>query len=430
MTRGALELELADFVTGTEWAAVPLVVRDRVIDLMLDAVACAITGRDAPSRDGFARAVRSLTGAGTAVVVADEPAAPYAAALLNAWQTTATTMCDVYRPRMCHVTPITLGALLAGATSSTSADELRAAFAVGLESTVRLCAAMDRDLYQGSRWHAPGVIGPYGSAATVARLRGLDAATLTRAWGGAGLHSSGTFAAIGSPGVKLTQARAAAAGFLAVELASAGHDGRADAWTHPDGGLFDAYGGSDPEAVTRELGSSWALLDVSLRRWPAASSLQTVIECALAASDGRTDAELEVGLPPQSFKLCAAMGWDDQLSALQSARWVTAVTWLDRECWLDQFAAERRVDEAVAAVAHRVRVIEDDSLPQGAAWLRVDGVLAEQRDSVAGSPERPLARADVLDKLRRAAGEPRAERIAAAIIEGRATPDLLEALAG
>jgi aconitate decarboxylase len=278
---------------------------------------------------------------------------------------------------------------------------------------------MDPALFTGTRWHSPGVTGPYGGATTAARLAGADADLLRRAWGAAGQHSAGTFAAIGSPGVKTTQGRGAMAGVLAAGLAAAGHGGHPDAWTHPDGGLFDAYGAGGTGLLTDGLGERWALLGIALRRWPASSSLQTVIESVLAVRRDEVPRSVEVRLPRASFKLCAGPGWDDQLSALQSARWVTAATWLDGDCWLDQFTDERRGDPSAQSLAEAVTVVEDTSLTEGAAIIDVehaDGTRdRERRDVMPGSPERPLDREAIVGKLTRAAGATAAHALEAAL---------------
>lgn len=417
--RGDAEALAATFALKTSWSDIPPAARARVTDLALDAIACAVTGRDAPARDTVASAVRALFGGGDSLVIRDEPASPAAAAFLNGWQTTATTMCDVYRPRMCHVTPVVLPALLASATDDTPVTEALAAFAVGIELTVRLCDAMDPVLYTGARWHSPGVIGPYGGATTAARLAGADAGLLRRAWGAAGQHSGGTFAVIGSPGVKTTQGRGAQAGVVAAGLAAYGHGGHPDAWSHPDGGLFAAYDAGDTALATSDFGERWALLGISLRRWPASSSLQTVIESVLALRTADAPISLEVRLPRASFKLCSAVGWDDQLSALQSARWVAAATWLDGDCWLDQFADARRADQVAGDLAAAVTVTEDPTLAEGAAIVtavRFDGTSETvRRDLMPGSPTRPLGRDEIVAKLSRAGGSSFADELVAAL---------------
>ena len=412
-----IEAGLAEFALRTEWSSLPESIRANTLDLVLDSIACAYTGRTAPGRDAFAAATSALAGDGSfSVVAGGRRASLLGAGMLNAWQVTATTMCDVYRPAMCHVTPIVLAAVLAGAEAApTTIERFLAAFAVGVEVTVRLCIAMDGALYRGPRWHAPGVIGPFGSAAVFGRLLGIDDATLRSAWGVALLHSAGTFSAIGTPGVKLTQARGAAAGLQAVAYARAGHGGTADAFSHPDGGLFDAYAGLEPRNVLENLGETWHAKQLSLRQWPAASSLQSLIAAVLdlqAEHATNGEATLTVELPPQSFKQCGRAPWNDQLAALQSAAWVTAVAWADGRCWLDQFEPAALHDEGRNALARRVRVIEDASLPEGAARVSTTAGSAE-RLVAPGSPDDPLSSAAITRKLVLAAGDETAADITA-----------------
>ncbi|HEY4153057.1 MAG TPA: MmgE/PrpD family protein, partial [Pseudolysinimonas sp.] len=297
--------------------------------------------------------------------------------------------------------------------------DLLAAFAVGVEVTLRLCAAMDGSLYRGPRWHAPGVIGPFGSAAVYGRLSGLDAPELQRAWGAALLHSAGTFSAIGTPGVKLTQARGAAAGLQAIVFARAGHGGSPDALVHPDGGLFDAYAGADPESVVRDLGTTWLSPELSLRQWPASSSLQSLIAAVLdlRATEGPDEgASLVIDLPPQSYKLCAQMPWDSQLNALQSAAWVAGSAWVDGRCWLDQFESVGLRNQSRNAVAGRIRVVVDPQLPEGAARVRSgEGGNPATRLHAPGSPADPLGAEAIRAKLILAAGEARAAELTARV---------------
>jgi 2-methylcitrate dehydratase PrpD len=419
-----IEASLADFALRTRWAEIPLDVQQRTVDLVLDAIACAFTGRTAGGRAGFADATRAISGAGEFSVIGDDEGwSLFAAGMVNAWQVTATTMCDVYRPAMCHVTPIVLAAALAGVEAAPSTvEDFLAAFTIGVEVTLRLCAAMDGALYRGPRWHAPGVIGPFGSAATFGRLLGLDALELRAAWGASLLHSAGTFSAIGTPGVKLTQARGAAAGLQAVTYASAGHGGSLDAFVHPDGGLFDAYAGIAPELAVEGLGTSWLSSELSLRRWPASSSLQALIAAVLElrAAEGHSgDAVLTVHLPTQSYKLCGEMPWTDQLSALQSAAWVAAAVWTDGRCWLDQFEPDGLRDSVRNATARSTKIIEDPSLPEGAARVALLGGRGSTVERLVppGCPADPLSTADIQAKLALAAGETRANDIRG-VLEG------------
>jgi 2-methylcitrate dehydratase PrpD len=405
---------LAEFASETTWDAIPDSARTAGRHLLVDVIACAISGREASARPDFAAAARAL-GSGDALVVSDEQFAGRAAgALLNAWQATATTMCDVFRPRMCHVSPPLLGAALAEFTGDRSVRELIRAVTLGAEITVRLCEALDEELYRGARWHAPGVVGPFGAATAAGLMARLEPADLERAWGLALLQSAGTFAAIGSAGVKFTQARAALAGVLSIDMVRSGLGGQLDALEHPDGGLLIAYGGVDRGAVLRDIGRDWRLHGIALRRWPAASSLQSVVEAVLAHHDSHQPEtpgdSIRIELPPQSYALCADKGWSDQLTALQSARWVAATVWRTGDCTLDDFSPRALGDLATSDIAQRVRVVEDITLADGAARVKV-GDRAVEISAALGTPARPLGAADVEGKLARVAGETRARRV-------------------
>ena len=63
------------------------------------------------------------------------------------------------------------------------------------------------------------MLGPFGAAAAVGRLRGFDAETMAKAFGLAGSQSAGTFAAWGTPTVKFHQCRGALSGLMAALLA-------------------------------------------------------------------------------------------------------------------------------------------------------------------------------------------------------------------
>jgi 2-methylcitrate dehydratase PrpD len=196
-------------------------------------------------------------------------------------------------------------------------------------------------------------------------------------------------------------------------MASEGFDGAPAILGAPVGGLLAAYaGGGDASLVVDELGSRWDLAGISLRRWPAASSLQAVIGGLLAGPAAGVAADdvtsIEIGLPEGSYRLNGEGGWADQLGALQSARYVAAVVIYDGECWLDQFGADRLSDPRIGAFARdRVAVHVDDSVPAAGAALRIrrrDGTAIDVRIAAPpGDPLDPLTDDDVVDKLRRAA---------------------------
>ena len=112
--------------------------------------------------------------------------------------------------------------------------ELLTACAKGFEAQGRLLAAVDHRR-EASKFHAPGVVGPFGSAVVAAHLLGLDAGQLTHALAIAASRSGALRANIGH-GVKCTHCgNAATAGLDAALLAQRGLTASADILGHEDG---------------------------------------------------------------------------------------------------------------------------------------------------------------------------------------------------
>jgi 2-methylcitrate dehydratase PrpD len=401
---------LAEFAADLRWSSLPEPVRQRVRDLLLDAIASALAGRRTVGRPAMQRAARAIGGRGRARVIGGGSLSRIGATLLNAYQVTAATVCDVHRPTLCHVTPEVVPAALAAAERrSVDGPTFLAGIAAGLEVTVRVGLATDYPRFRARGWHSPGVVGPFGAAAAVARVLGLDPAATAAAMALAGSQAGGTFAALGTDQVKFHQARGAVSGLLAGLVAAEGFDGARRFLTDEDGGFLTTYAsGGQPERLLDGLGSQWQLLGISMRRWPGASSLQPLIEACLAAAsspgfDVRSVRHVIVGLPEAGYHLNGPGGWQDQLAAFQSARYVAAVVLTDRACWLDQFTAPRLADPVVGAFAReRVLVEIDPSVAPSGASLRLASAAGPWETRVSqpsGDPASPLSRSQILAKL-------------------------------
>ncbi|TDE00664.1 MmgE/PrpD family protein [Jiangella asiatica] len=404
------ETKLSRFVAELDWDDLPPRVQDRVVEIWADAVANALAGRSAANTAAVEGLATALCGPGDSTVVGGGTLAPTGAALLNGYQITAFTMCDVYRPALCHVTPEVVPAVLAVAEAGdVSGRDLLTAIAAGLEVTTRLGLGVDYPVFRARGWHAPGVIGTIGAAMAAARALGLDAAGVCAAMGLGGSQAAGTFAALGTPAVKFHQARGAVSGLWAARFAAGGLGGAENILTHTDGGLLTTYaGGGRPGHITRQLGERWELEQISLRRWAAASSLQSLVAALLSVpADDLRPSDLvgvDVALPPTSYAMCGDMGWDDELSAMQSARYVTTVVLHDRQCWIEQFTADRRSDVPLAQFARaRVSVDVGAGLPPSGVGLRITrrsgSPLVVHRDGAPGEPAEPLTRETIREKL-------------------------------
>jgi 2-methylcitrate dehydratase PrpD len=424
-----LTQELADFVAETRWEDLPSSARERAIVVLVDTVASAYAGNRSDEAAQIEKLAEAVMGPGNSPVVGRASRSAAGAVTVNGYLITATTVCDVHKATLCHVTPEVFPPAVAVAVerASTGQDFLLA-FALGLEITTRVGLGSDYPAFRARGWHSPGVWGPFGGAAAAGRLLGLDGRHLRNAFGLAGSQSAGTFAHWGTPTIKFHQARGALSGYLAATLAATGFEAADDVLTAPDGGLYRTYSdGGNPAVALDGLGSRWELEQLSLRSWPLASSLQSVATALLslvAEHDLRASdvARARVGLSETVYNMHGTLPWSDRFSALLSAPYVTAVILADRVCWLDQFTPERIAEPAVGAfAAGQVDVRIDPSVVGTGAIIDLeltDGrVLSERRDIPHGDPGDPLSLDDVSQKFIAATAGIIDEAEAAAMVE-------------
>lgn len=322
-------------------------------------------------------------------------------------------------------------ALAAAERRGVTGRNLVTAIAVGLESTTRIGLGINYAAFRQRGWHSPGVIGAFGGAAAAGRVHGFDADQMRYALGLAGAQASGTFAHWGTPTIKFHQAHGSTAGLLAATLAGQGFRTSEEILTHPDGGIFNAYSdGGNPDAVVERLGEEWELERISMRQWPAASSIQSVVSAVfdlIEAHDLRPDdvTRMRITLSEPTYRMHGQMGWVDKFRALLSTRWAAAVVLHDRACWLDQFEPERLADPAVRAfAADRIDVRSDPDVEVTGAAVEVERAegdpVAVRRAVPKGDADDPLSEVETVDKFRRASrdilAEERAEEALALLL--------------
>lgn len=406
---------LAGFLSGLTWDRLPADMQERVTDIVLDTVASAIAGRLGDETKQVEALARGLGGPARSTVIAGPPQSLAGAVLVNGYQVTAVTVCDIHRPTLCHVTPEVIPPALAVAEArKLSGRSYLAAVAAGLETVVRVGAGMRYPSMRAKGWHSPGVIGPFGGAAAISVLMGLDPLRFRNALALAGTQSAGTFAHWGTPTIKFHQSRGALSGFLAANLAETGFKAGTAQLTAPHGGLFNLYSdGGDPDAVVAGLGEDWQLSTISLRLWPAASSIQSVITALLALIETHdlkpADVErIDVGLSKTVYDLHGTLPWDNKFRALLSTPYVTGVVLHDRRCWFEQFTPDRISDPALDAfIRARINVAIDPAVEGTGAAVTVtrkDGsVIEDRRVYPRGDAADMLSRDEIVTKFRQSA---------------------------
>jgi 2-methylcitrate dehydratase PrpD len=404
---------LADFAAGLQYEDIPGRVRENCRVLLLDTLACALAGHLGDETAQVAAMAGALGQSNESSILGGAHSTLAGATLLNGFLVTAVTMCDVHRSTLTHITPEVMPPALAIAErDGLSGRELLTALVAGCEVTTRIGLGLDFPEFRKRGWHGPGVMGPFGSAAAVGRLRKFDAETMARAFGLAGSQSAGTFAAWGTPTVKFHQCRGALSGLMAALLAEQKFVATKEFLTAPDGGLLNTYtNGGKPQEIVAGLGERWEMENIALRLWPSASTIQGMITAMFELVEqhqlkpamvrnvrvamGKTAVDLHGIFPRYKAKF----------EALLSTHYAAAVILHDRELTLSQFEPARYDDPVLRRfAAEQVEVHADASLAGVQAVVEVETTdgrkLSVHCEHPLGSPEHPLTRSQVEAKFR------------------------------
>src|SRR5688572_7704978 len=267
----AITHELARFVAGISYDALPAGVRDRTKALALDLVGIMLRARnDAESTPAMLSAAARLGLAnGTCTVVGDsEGYAPPGAAMVNGTLAHSLDFDDTHAPGSLHPSaPIVPAALAAAEMSGADGRALIAAIVAGYEVQIRLSLALDPAAHYDRGFHPTATCGAFGAAAAAGRLLGLDADGCADAFGIVLSMSAGSMQYLvnGAWTKRSHVGHAAMCGLIAATLAREGYKGASDA-LEGKWGFLHAYAPSAEAAkVVDALGRRWETLRIAVK---------------------------------------------------------------------------------------------------------------------------------------------------------------------
>jgi 2-methylcitrate dehydratase PrpD len=415
-----IETPLSEFFSTLDLGEVSPSAVVQAKTLIIDAVGCALAGDLSEETPMVRQAATQTLGSGSSTVVGSrERLSPAGATLVNSYLITAMTVCDVYRPAHCHMTPLVIPpALIAAEETGATGQELLVAAIAGMELMARIALGLDYPAFRARGWHSPGVIGPFGAAAAFGRIKGFDSETMLRAFGLAATQSAGSYLSWGTPAVKFHQARGAVSGLLAAQMAEQGFVGGMRPLTADDGGIYNTHSnGGNPELAIADLGTHWEMEQIAVRLWPGASPVQTMLTAlfdlieAEGVDAGQTSS-VEIGISSEDYKTHGGFSRPvGTFEALLSYAYLASLALHDGRVWFDGVRPPRIHDGQLLEFGEqRVRLVEVSNLPVNGCELTLrladGGELHRRVEQAKGTAENPATRADV-DKKFLLAAEPR-----------------------
>jgi 2-methylcitrate dehydratase PrpD len=408
--------ELARFVAGTPWEAIPGAVREHAKLVVLDTLGVILAGSVQPEVAAARTRLTATDGRGATVYAPGWPAAdPRTAALLNGLAGRSIELCEGHRYVSCQAAVQVLPTVLASAEwLERSGRQALVALILGYDAAVRLGAAMTARPIAHQNGQAPLL----GAVAAGARLRGLTAdqtSAALRIGSVLVLTPAYTNAVAGATALNVAGGMSGFAGTLAPELALAGVAAQPDA---VEEALAHLVGdGFTPAAVTGELGQRWEISRNYFR-------LRACCNPIYSALDALDDILTEIGptvhdierIDVETYRFAANMRNPDPLNyfaAKYSLPHAAAALVLRGHAGYHAFTEEAVKDPAIAAFRRKVTVREDPELSVQVPRLKPARVtvtltggrrITRLRESARGDFQDPYRDDEIRTKFRELAG--------------------------
>ncbi len=368
---GATEL-LGAHVATLRYDDVPAWLIDELKVLTLDYLGVALGGArtgaarivaDYQAEYGSAKREASVFGRGIELTA-------QTAAFANAVAAHSIELDDVDDQALFHFSPPVLSAAFAAAEAvGAGGRDFLLAAALGCDVMARVSRATNNAL-RDRGFHTTPVTGVFGAAAAAARLRGLDAAQTTSAFGIAGAHAGGLMEMYGlSMQKRINPGPAAHNGVVAAGLAQHGYVG-AETIFEGERGVLRAFAGrASAEPLVAGLGTEFPVA-IEYKAYACARPIHNAVDAALALRaqlGGRLDAvtRLHIRRHPAWAHYHQIPRPRTYHEAQVSCNHGVAVALVEGAAFFDQFADDRIADPRVARLSQLLTYEADPSLPRG-----------------------------------------------------------------
>ena len=315
-----------------------------------------------------------------------------------------------------HPTVCVLPAALAVAeVGGRSGKDLLVAYEAGVEVECKIAESISPRHYEDG-FHSTGTCGVFGGTAACAKLKGLDVAHTSRAFGIAASHAAGLRENFGTMMKPFQAGHATESGVVSVDFAAIGWTA-AEQILEAQRGFFHAYGGTyDPAVIVERLGNPWTFQNpgVSIKPFPSGSlthpGMTELLRLIQANSIRAEDvARVEVGANRNMESTLLHHHPKTGLQAKFSMEFCMSILLLDGKADQTKYTDTVVNRDDVQKMIERVRFYVDPEAEKAGydkmtTILKIrlkDGrTITDRADFGKGSPINPMSYDEVADKFR------------------------------
>jgi 2-methylcitrate dehydratase PrpD len=342
-----------------------------------------------------------------------------AAALVNGTAAHGYELDDTHEGSSSHPGAVVITAALAvAAERENSGAQVLAAIAAGYEAMTLIGKASISTEVTEYGFHATCLFGPFGAATAAAKLMGLDAAAMARAWGLAlsmvGGSAQFAFEPEGTM-VKRTHAGIPAQhGVIAAQLAALGITAPVQA-LEGEFGFYNLYAKNpNLDLLRKPADAALEIHNVSFKPYSCCRKFHSLIDGLEEVTDGfaaetKSIAAIDVHSPGNAIKKHMMRRPDSVMAAQYSMPYIVGATLAFGPRRYDAYESVHHRDADILGLIDKVEAHHDpdlDSYVPGKMPNRVEVRFADGRSRKArviealGSPGRPLSFEGVMEKAR------------------------------
>jgi 2-methylcitrate dehydratase PrpD len=402
-------LQLARYIVHARYEDLPAPVRKEAVRTLVNYVGCAVGGSRHETVDNAIAALAPFAGTGQATILGrKEKLDVLNASLMNGISSHVLDYDDTHLRTIIHPGGPVVSAILAYAEyKPVTGTEFLNAMVVGIEAECRIGNAVYPAHYD-TGWHITGTVGPFGAAAAVGKLLGLNEQQMVWALGLAAAQPVGLREMFGSMTKSFHPGRAAQNGFTAALLAQKNYTSSDHGLEAKSGWLNVISTQQNWGEIVDNLGKSWEVSINTYKPFACGIVLHPTIDGCIQLRNANKltadqTAKIDLQVHPLVLELTGKRAPKTGLESKFSVYHAAAAALVTGKGGDKQFSDQLALDPAVSALASRVTATVTPGIAEDQVRIAVtlkDGRRLEQHvEHAVGSIKNPMSDAALEGKF-------------------------------